>query len=417
MLRHQGYTFRLRGLDASLHQAFAQEAGRCRWLWNTLLAFDRERREQGRKLPGYAWRCRALTFLRSLPEYAWLAEGSVVAQQRTLRHLGEAWARHFKDRASVRPPVFKKKGDADAFGWSGRAWVQLDEARNQVRLPKLGWVRYRNSRPVAGAIINATVLRVGRKWDISIGTEREVADPIPRHQLAPVGLDLGIVHLATTSDGDHLKGPRALRAAAKALAKAQRIQARRKKGSTQRKRQSWKVGKIHRRVANVRQDCSHKLTTDLAKSHGFVGVEALRVGSMTATAKGTIEAPGRSVRAKSGLNREILDQGWGEMRRQLSYKLGWSGGMLVAVDPRNTSRRCSACGHTSCDNRTSQADFACVGCGHAMNADVNAAKNILAAAKAAMAAGYVAENAGGGDGASPAYEPSKLALRARIPVL
>ena len=166
----------------------------------------------------------------------------------------------------------------------------------------------------------------------------------------------------------------------------------------------------------MRRDCAHKLTTHLAKNHGLVGVEALRVASMSRSAAGTAEAPGTNVRGKAGLNREILDQGWGEMRRQLAYKLGWSGGALVAVDPRNTSRRCSACGHTSRDNRTSQADFACVGCGHAMHADVNAAKNILAAAMAAMAAGHVAENAGGGDGARPACEPSTLTLRARIPV-
>ena len=139
--------------------------------------------------------------------------------------------------------------------------------------------------------------------------------------------------------------------------------------------------------------------------------------AMTASAAGTIEAPGKNVRAKSGLNREILDQGWGEMRRQLAYKLGWSGGVLVAVNPRNTSRRCSACGHTSRDNRTSQANFSCVACGHAMNADVNAAKNILAPAQAATPAGVGREERRGRRRYRAAYELCKPAFTAGIPAL
>lgn len=98
---------------------------------------------------------------------------------------------------------------------------------------------------------------------------------------------------------------------------------------------------------------------------------------MSASAKGTIEEPGTNVAAKSGLNRRILDQGWGEFRRQLGYKLMWNGGTLLLIDPRNTSRTCNACGHVSAENRKTQAVFACVECGHAANADTNAAKNIL----------------------------------------
>ena len=423
MIRHQGYTFRLRGLSADQRQAFTQQAGQCRWLWNEFVAFELARHKAGQKIGGLKWRGRVLTILRSLPDQQWLAEGSSAAQQRVLRNLGAAWQRYWDDRKlpkserrGIEPPNFKKKGNRDCFGWSGQQHVELDQTRNRVKLPKIGWVRYRNSRRVEGIVMNATVRRVGRKWDISFGTEREVVEPQPRHHVRPLGLDLGIKHLATRSDGEHVAGPRAQRAAAKAKAKAQRIAARRVKGSTQRKRQLWKVAKIDRRTANIRRNDLHKLTTDLAKNHGFVGVEALRVKAMSGSAKGTVAKPGKNVAAKRGLNREILDQGWGEMRRQLAYKLGWSGGVLIAVDPRNTSRRCSACGHTSRDNRTSQAGFACVACGHAINADVNAAKNILAAAMAAMAAGHVAENAGGGDGACPALEPSSLALRARIPV-
>ena len=105
----------------------------------------------------------------------------------------------------------------------------------------------------------------------------------------------------------------------------------------------------------------------------------LRIKNMTATAKGTVENPGVNVAAKSALNRRLLDQGWGELRRQVGYKLKWAGGELKLVDPRNTSRTCSQpnCGHVSRDNRLTQADFLCLKCGHTANADTNAAINIL----------------------------------------
>jgi putative transposase len=130
------------------------------------------------------------------------------------------------------------------------------------------------------------------------------------------------------------------------------------------------------RVANAREDFLHKVSTDIAKNHGVVVVEALRVRNMSASAKGTIEAPGRKVRQKAGLNRSILDQGWHTFRMMLAYKLADRGGRLIEVDPANTSRTCAACGTIDKASRISQARFACTGCGHGANADINAAINI-----------------------------------------
>lgn len=110
---------------------------------------------------------------------------------------------------------------------------------------------------------------------------------------------------------------------------------------------------------------------------------------MTANAKGTKERPGKNVKAKAGLNKSILDQGWYEFRRQLEYKQAWRGGMVIAIDPRNTSRTCACCGHVAAENRTTQSRFECVECGHSENADINAAKNILAAGHAVLACGEV----------------------------
>jgi putative transposase len=134
---------------------------------------------------------------------------------------------------------------------------------------------------------------------------------------------------------------------------------------------------LQRTIVNIRNDVLHKASTTISKNHAVVVLEDLRIPNMTASAAGTVEDPGRSVRAKRGLNRRILDQGWGEFRRQLDYKLAWSGGALLLVDPRDTSRTCAQCGHVSSENRQAQATFRCLGCGYAANADTNAAINIL----------------------------------------
>lgn len=114
-------------------------------------------------------------------------------------------------------------------------------------------------------------------------------------------------------------------------------------------------------------------------------IEDLQVRNMSRSAKGTIEQPGRNVRAKSSLNKSILDQGWFEFRRQLDYKLAWNGGHLIAVPPQNTSRTCPHCGHVSKDNRRTQARFACVGCGFEAHADLVGAINVLRAGHARCA--------------------------------
>lgn len=124
----------------------------------------------------------------------------------------------------------------------------------------------------------------------------------------------------------------------------------------------------------------------------MIAVEDLKVGNMSKSAGGTVAAPGRNVRAKSGLNKSILDQGWSEFRRKLEYKTAWNGGYFVAVDAKNTSRTCPCCGHISAENRKTQALFACIKCGHAANADHVGAINVLAAGHAAIACGGMVQS-------------------------
>ena len=123
----------------------------------------------------------------------------------------------------------------------------------------------------------------------------------------------------------------------------------------------------------------HQHSTTISQNHAVIVVEDLKVSNMSKSAKGTVDEPGKKVAQKSGLNKAILDQGWGMFRTMLEYKQLWRGGMVIAVPPAYTSQRCAECGHVSPENRVVQALFSCVACGHTDHADVNAARNILAA--------------------------------------
>ncbi|ETW92081.1 MAG: hypothetical protein ETSY1_45265 [Candidatus Entotheonella factor] len=163
------------------------------------------------------------------------------------------------------------------------------------------------------------------------------------------------------------------------LAKEQRKLSLKTRFSNNWVKQKIKVNRVHEKIANVRHDFLHKHSTKISQNHAVVAVEDLQVSKMTRSAKGTIEEPGRHVAAKSGLNKAILDQGWGMFRILVEYKQVWRGGAVMAVAPQYTSQRCAECDHVSPENRPSQAVFSCVACGHRDHADVNAARNILAA--------------------------------------
>ena len=226
------------------------------------------------------------------------------------------------------------------------------------------------------------------RWAVSIQTEMEVQEPTPRTS-PEIGLDLGVVSFATRSDGTQLHPDerlvRAMKRAEDRLRWEQRKLSRKyRKGPKSRNfaKQKLRVARACEKVADMRRDFLHEASTTMSETQAVVYVEDLKIRNMTRSARGTRENPGRNVRQKSGLNRSILSQGWGTFLSLLEYKLARRGGRLIRVAPRNTSQTCSACGYVSPDNRTRQEAFVCVVCGHAENADVNAAKNILRAGHA-----------------------------------
>ncbi|AKX52940.1 RNA-guided endonuclease InsQ/TnpB family protein [Thiopseudomonas alkaliphila] len=380
MRRLQAYKYELRP-DGQQERQMRRFAGSCRFVFNKALALQKERYEQGEKKLGYAGLCKLLTEWRNSSETAWLADAPVHPLQQTLKDLERAYSNFFAKRADF--PRFKKKGQSDSFRYPDPKQVKLDQANSRVFLPKLGWLRYRNSREVLGAVKNITVSQSCGKWFVSIQTEREVEQPLP--QGGAVGIDMGITRFATLSDGTCYVPLNSFKRHETALRRAQQSMSRKTKFSNNWKKAKARVQRIHSRIGNARRDYLHNATTTISQNHAMVCIEDLQVRNMSKSAAGTIEKPGKRVRAKSGLNKSILDQGWFEFRRQLDYKLAWSGGYLIVVPPQNTSRTCPACGHVSAENRTSQAKFACVECGFEENADLVGAINILRAGHARFA--------------------------------
>lgn len=257
----------------------------------------------------------------------------------------------------------------------------------RVKLPAgLGWMRFRKSREIVGTIKNCTLGFEGGRWFVSFQTERKV--PEPEHpSTSMVGVDVGIARFLTLSDGSFIEPVGAFMASQRKLARAQRALARKEKFSANWHKQKTLISRLHSRIANIRRDFLHKASTAISKNHAMVVIEDLKVSNMSRSAKGDAANPGVNVRAKSGLSRSILDQGWYEFRRQLEYKQAFRGGEVLAVPAHHTSQTCPQCQHVSPANRKTQARFQCVQCGFTEHADRVGAINIKARGHRVLACG------------------------------
>ena len=369
MERLQAYKFELRP-DGAQRRLMRRFAGSCRYVYNRALGLQQERHQRGASRLGYGQLCKELTAWRG--ETMWLGAAHSQALQQSLKDLECAYRNFFEQRAAL--PRFRKKGRRESFRFA--QGTKLDQPNDRIYLPKLGWIRYRNSRAVAGKVCNVTVTFSADRWFVSIQTRREVEQPVPQTTSA-IGIDVGIARFATMSDGEFLAPLNGFRKHEARLRRGQRALSRKVKFSKNWRKAAAQVRRIHARIGNVRRNYLHKATSTICKNHAIVCIEDLQVRNMSRSAAGSLELPGKCVRAKSGLNKSILDQGWFEFRRQLQYKLAWNGGILIAVPPANTSRRCPACGCVSAQNRRRREAFACIECGFAENADVVGAVNIL----------------------------------------
>ncbi|EHX89120.1 transposase, IS605 OrfB family [Escherichia coli DEC14C] len=397
MKRLQAFKFQLRPGDQQECE-MRRFAGACRFVFNRALALQNENHEAGNKYIPYGKMASWLVEWKNATETQWLKDSPSQPLQQSLKDLERAYKNFFRKRAAF--PRFKKRGQNDAFRYP--QGVKLDQENSRIFLPKLGWMRYRNSRQVTGVVKNVTVSQSCGKWYISIQTESEVSTPV-HPSASMVGLDAGVAKLATLSDGTVFEPVNSFQKNQKTLARLQRQLSRKVKFSNNWQKQKRKIQRLHSRIANIRRDYLHKVTTTVSKNHAMIVIEDLKVSNMSKSAAGTVSQLGRNVRAKSGLNRSILDQGWYEMRRQLEYKQLWRGGQVLAVPPAYTSQRCACCGHTAKENRLSQSQFRCQVCGYTANADVNGARNILAAGHAVLACGEMVQS-----GRSLKQEPTEM---------
>lgn len=348
--------------------------GAQRFLWNLALEHRRTAYRGFSTNVSKVDQCRELTELRA--EVDWLADVPAQSQQQLLEDLDQAFRNWWA--GTHHAPRWRKRGQGQGTRFPGQACggpVKVNRRWSTIRLPKLGTVRYRRDRALGGTLRNVTLKRdaVGDWWVIvAIDTEQSPAEP--RTDGPTLGVDRGVTISAQCSDGRSWQCPRPGRGESQRRLRLERTLARQERGSNRRARTKRALAKIRRRDARRRTDWAHKVSAGLVADAAVLGFEDLRIRNMTRSAKGTIENPGTNVAQKSGLNREILASGWGDLVRFSEYKALRTGTTVVRVPAAFTSQRCAQCGQMG--RRESQASFVCSHCGECANADLNAARNI-----------------------------------------
>jgi len=369
-------------LDPNVAQAnyFARACGTARFAYNWALNEWQKQYKDGGK-PSEAALRRQLNAVKR-EQFPWMFEVTKVAPQQSIRNLGTAFKRFFAGQGKY--PRFKKKGDHDSYrADNGPETFEIRDRR--IKLPDIGWVRLREPLRFVGRPMSATVSRVADRWFVSVQVEIEPKVSLPENQGKAVGVDLGVKALAIMSDGSVFEGPKALRYYLGKLKRLSRSLSRKVKGSANRRKAKAKLARLHARIANIRRDALHKLTTDIARRFQVIGIEDLNVRGMMANEK---------------LARSIADMGFHEFRRQLGYKAAMRG-RTVVVAPRfyPSSKTCSACGHVVPTLPLSVREWTCPACGVVHDRDHNAAVNLerLAVSSTVTACGAGSS----GDGLAP----------------
>ncbi|MHB1683692.1 MAG: RNA-guided endonuclease TnpB family protein [Bacilli bacterium] len=366
-MTQRAYKYRFYPTDEQAQQ-LARTFGCVRYVYNWGLRLKTDAYYKDGKRLYYADLSKQLTVLKQQPETVWLNEVSSVALQQSLAHLDKAFLNFFEGRAKY--PDFHKKHArqsasfmTSAFKWDGQN-VTLAKMKEPLDI--------RWSRHVSGAPSSVTVSRdAANRYHISILVD-EVTAPLPE-VMAQIGLDLGLTDAVILSTGEKIGNPRFFRRNEKRLAMAQRRLAKKQQGSRNRIKGRLKVARIHARIADRRNDFTHKLTTRLVHENQVIAVESLQVKNMT---------------HNHSLAKSIADVGWSEMVRQLEYKAAWYGRTLVKIDKfYPSSKRCYDCGHIMQKLPLDVRKWTCPECGEVHDRDVNAAQNVLAAGLAVLACG------------------------------
>lgn len=403
MLVHRGYRYRIYP-TAEQEVRLLRWEGVLRFLWNLGLEQWKlwmSRQHGKRRYPSAFSQKRELTDLRA--EHDWVADVPRHVCDEIFFNLEDAWKRCFRGGWV---PRWKRRGEP--VGLRESTWKNFAIGVDHVAFPKLGRIRAVIHRPLGGKQKALTITRDGDQWFASVLCEVEIPDPMPSQKPA-VGLDRGVVNLLADSEGRLVENPKHLERMRARIARAQRVVARRKKGSKNREKAKARVARLHRTVRWQREHVLHVESTRYAKSHGVIVIEKLYVKAMTASAAGTTEEPGRNVRQKAGLNRSILAAGWGRFALMLRYKVVPEGGEVREVVAAYSSQTCSRCGCVDAVSRVSQAVFRCTACGHEEHADTNAAKVILGRGINLTAVEHTVAGCGGSANGRPTKQQARPA--------
>jgi len=346
--------------------------GATRYIYNRSLALKKYAYQK------FGIKLSATQLINRLPKlkkrHSWLKEIDSQALQQSIRHLDEAFKHFFRRVKSGETPGFpkfkSKKYHKQSFQYPQRVKIK----GNKVYLPKIGWIKAKGLRDdLIGKIKTVTISYEAYRYYASILLEIE-AEPVKLVR-EPIGIDVGVVHTITDSNGNHHSikdySPK-YEKELKKLIKLQKALARKQRGSKNYQKAKIKLSRQHKRVSNIRYNFLHQVSYKYSENQAIV--EELNIKAMSKSAKGTMKNPGKNVKAKAKLNRLILQNGWGMFFTLLEYKTDYN---LIKVNPKQTSQTCSRCGYVDKKNRVSQSRFVCKSCGFAINADVNAAKNIL----------------------------------------
>jgi len=348
---------------------FAKTFGCARFVYNHMLKVRSDAWERRKESIGFTETSRMLTQLKKDPEYAWLNEVSAVPLQQVLRHLQRAFDNSFAKRAGY--PVFKGKRGKQAATYTGSAFLWDGKTLKLAKMPEPLDIRWSRPIPKGAKIIKVTVSKdpAGRFF-VSFMCDDVVAAKPPVQ--AKVGIDLGLAHFAILSTGEKIEGPKALQKYKAELAKLQRQLAKKQKGSNRYEKARLKLAKLHAKIADIRRDFLHKLSTWLINENQVIAVESLSV---------------KALQDLTWIARLLADAGWYEFLRQLEYKARWYGRELIFIDKAfPSSRVCSECWHTLEELPLNVRKWTCPDCGTRHDRDINAARNILQAAGLAVTA-------------------------------
>ena len=349
--------------NAAQRELAERTFGCCRWVYNRCLETRKAEYERTGRSPS-VYQLQKLVTAWKRTDAPWLGEVDSHALQQAAVNLGRAFDGFFRRcRAGGKPgyPRFKSKRDARQ-SYRTNWGISVPDARH-IKLPKLGLVKARISRPVKGRIVSATIKRVpsGKYFCVLCCTDCPEPEAAPG-AIAVLGIDAGVHDLMARSDGVKIANPKALARGERKLAREQRRLSRKRKGSKRREKQKRKVALVHERIANQRKDAIHKATTDAVRESQAIAVEDLNV---------------RGMEKNRRLAKSVADASMSEMARQLEYKCAWHGRRFVKVSRwYPSSKMCSCCGHVLEELPLSIRAWTCPVCGCRHDRDLNAALNI-----------------------------------------